>query len=403
MRWFVLSLLLAVTTINYLDRLMLSVLSPVLRETFQLNETLYGNIAAAFQLSYAIGYLVLGKAIDKFGTRTGLAVAAVVWSFASALHATVSDAAQFGAWRALLGFSEGANFPACSKAVAEWFPAEERALATGIYNAGVNLASVIGPPAFVAITANYGWRVCFTAISITGLFWVAAWLACCPAMPPRIVPPPMGRPLSELLGLRTTWAFILGKVFVDPVWYFLLFWLPLYFHDSLKLRMNQIGWVLPFIYFLSGAGSVLAGWLSGVLLRRGLTVRRARLAILFTCAVVAPCSLAGAMGGGLYRSAILFGIAAAAHQAYSSIAFTIPGDVFSSSDVATVLGLGGSAGAFTSVMFSAILPGYLIPRIGYTPLLLVLPLGYLVAAGIAARLYGAFEAEGTGTMVKDLP
>ena len=391
MRWFVLSLLFAVTTINYMDRLMLSVLSPVLRDSFHLNESLYGNIAAAFQLSYALGYIVLGKAIDKFGTRTGLAVAAIVWSFASALHATVSDATQFGAWRALLGFSEGANFPACSKAVAEWFPAEERALATGIYNAGVNLASVIGPPIFVAITANYGWRFCFGAISAIGLLWVAVWIAYCPASPVTAETAVKGRPISQLLKLRATWGFVLGKTFVDPVWYFLLFWLPLYFRDSLHLQMSQIGWVLPFIYFLSGAGSVLAGWLSGVLLRRGLSTRTARLAILFTCAVLVPLLLAGALGGGLYRAAILFGLAAAAHQAYSSIAFTIPGDIFPSSDVATILGLGGSAGALSSVVFSAILPGYLIPRLGYAPLLLILPLGYLVAASLAARFYGGFS------------
>lgn len=390
MRWIVLSLLLAVTTFNYLDRLMLSVLSPVLRETFALNESLYGNIAAVFQVCYALGYIVLGKAIDHVGTRTGLAVAAAVWSLASALHATVSDASQFGAWRALLGFSEGANFPACSKAVAEWFPAEERALATGIYNAGVNLASVIGPPIFVAVTANYGWRACFTAVSLLGLAWVAAWLVFCPRTPPRAVNPQRGRTFRELLRLRATWGFVCGKILVDPVWYFLLFWLPLYFRDSLHLQMSQIGWVLPFIYFLSGAGSVLAGWLSGVFLRRGWTTRRARLAVLFTCAVLVPLTLGGAVGGELYRAALLFGVAAAAHQAYSSIAFTIPADVFPSSDVGAVLGLGGAAGAISSVLFSAVLPGYLIPRIGYTPMLLVLPLGYLAAATVASRFYGSF-------------
>lgn len=391
MRWLVLSFLLAVTTFNYMDRLMLSVLSPLLRETFQLNESLYGNISAIFQVAYALGYIVLGKVIDRVGTRAGLAVAAAVWSLASAFHATVSSPGQFGLWRALLGFSEGANFPACSKAVAEWFPPEERALATGIYNAGVNLASVVGPPIFVAVTAAYGWRACFTAISLLGFLWVAVWLAFCPKNPPlKPTAASKGRPMKELLALRKTWAFVLGKILVDPVWYFLLFWLPLYFKDSLHLQMAQIGWVLPFIYFFSGVGSVLAGWLSGHFLKRGWPTRKARLAVLFTCAVLVPTALATAIGGDLYRAALLFALAAAAHQAYSSIAFTIPADVFPSSDVATVLGLGGSAGAFSSVLFSAILPGYLIPKIGYTPMLLILPLGYLAAATVASRLYGDF-------------
>ena len=164
MRWMILSLLVAVTTINYLDRLLLSVLSPVLRDYFHFNESVYGNISGAFQIAYAFGFLALGKLVDRYGTKAGLGVAVAVWSAASLMHATVTGVGQLGAWRALLGLSEGANFPACNKAVSEWFPAEERALATGIFNAGVNLASVIGPPLFITVTALYGWRTCFAAI-----------------------------------------------------------------------------------------------------------------------------------------------------------------------------------------------------------------------------------------------
>jgi ACS family hexuronate transporter-like MFS transporter len=391
MRWIVLSMLLAVTSINYLDRLLLSVLAPVLRDYFHFNESLYGNISGAFQIAYAVGFLVLGRMLDRFGTKTGLAVAATVWSLASAMHATVTGAAQLGGWRVVLGFSESANFPACSKAVAEWFPVEERALATGIFNAGTNLASVIGPPMFVALTAAFGWRACFVGVSLLGVLWVAAWIRF--YRTPASVVERRTNVLSfrGALRYRQTQGYILGKVLVDPAWFFLLFWLPLYFRDVRKMEMTKIGWALPLIYFTGGMGSVTAGWFSGFLLRLGWNKRRARLGTLLICAIIVPIAIYGAIGGSMIHAVVMFSIAAAAHQAFSSIAYTIPGDVFPSSAIGTVLGLGGFAGAMSSVVFSAVLPGYLIPSFGYTSLLLTLSFGYLAAVLVTAWLFGNFE------------
>ena len=392
MRWIVLGLLLAATTINYLDRLMLSVLSPVLRDYFHFNESMYGNITAVFQLAYAFGYLFLGRLLDRMGTRYGFAIAAAVWSAASALHATVTGAAQFGIWRGMLGFAEGANFPACSKATAEWFPPEERALATGVFNAGVNLASVIGPPAFVALAATLGWRWCFLAVSLTGFVWVAVWLTVYRA--PETVAGTVKTPaisMKESLRHRETWGYALGKALVDPVWFFFLFWLPLYFRDVRHLDMKEIGWALPFIYFMSGVGAIAGGWLSGYLLRRGWTRARARFATLLIAGIVMPFAAGGALADSITQAVVLFSVAAAAHQAFSSVLFAMPGDVFPSSAVATVMGVGGFAGAISSVIFSAVLPGYLIPIFGYTPLLLTLSSGYLAAYFTMRKLFGEFK------------
>ena len=397
MRWFVLALLLAVTSINYLDRLLLSVLAPVLRDHFHFTERLYGYVNGSFQICYAFGFLASGALLDRYGVKRSLAVGAAVWSVASALHATVTGAAQFGAWRGLLGLTEAVNFPACNKAVAEWFPARERALATGIFNAGPNLASVIGPPLFIALAASYGWRVCFVAVSALGLLWLGLWLkfyrtAAAPVEPSRRG----GFSYGAALRIRQTRGYALSKILVDPVWYFLLFWLPLYFRDVRGLEMSQIGWALPCVYFASGVGSVTAGWLSGFLLGQGLSRRAARIITLALCAAVPPIALSFALSGTLTRTIILFSATAAAHQGFSSISFTLPGDVFPTRTLGTVLGFGSFAGTLSSVLFSAILPGYLIPLFGYKPLLLTLSFGYVVAVVVIQHHFSDFQPVALG-------
>jgi len=395
MRWVVLALLLVVTSINYLDRLLLSVLAPVLRDDFHFSERLYGYVNGSFQIFYAFGFLASGVLLDRFGVKKGLAAGAVLWSVASAMHATVTGAAQFAVWRAMLGLTEAVNFPACNKAVAEWFPAEQRALATGIFNAGPNVASVIGPPLFIWLSASYGWRVCFAAVSLAGVLWVAAWLAFYRTSE-NLAPPVAGGGygLREALRIRQTRGYAISKVLVDPVWYFLLFWLPLYFRDVRGLEMKEIGWALPCIYFASGVGSVTAGWLSGHLLARGRSRRAARMVTLSLCAAVPPMVLFLAMGGTLTRTIVLFSAAAAAHQAFSSISFTLPGDVFPARTLGTILGVGSFAGTISSVLFSAILPGYLIPLFGYKPLLVTLSFGYVAAVVVIHRHFGDFQPVG---------
>jgi ACS family hexuronate transporter-like MFS transporter len=397
MRWLVLALLFAATMINYLDRLLFSTLSPVLRDQFHFSPSLYGYLSAAFQASYALGFLLFGRWLDRVGTRKGLLAAATVWSTASILHASVTQASQFMVWRATLGFAEGANFPAAFKALAEWFSPEQRSLATGILNAGVNVASIIGPPLFVTLTAHYGWRTCFIAISSLGFLWALTWMWKYRSPPARqgaataAAQPRPKASFREILAFPPAWGYTIGKVLVDPTWYFLLFWLPFYFRDVHRLEMSQIGWALPVIYFMSGAGSLIGGWTCGRLLHRGWPLRRTRLLCMVVCAAIMPVAIFAAMRLSVGLSVAVFSLAAAAHQAFSSISFMLPADVFPSSAVATVLGFGGFAGAMSSVLFSAILPGYLVPLVGYPPLLLALSFGYLGAVFVVARLFGNFE------------
>jgi ACS family hexuronate transporter-like MFS transporter len=388
-RWLVLGLLFFAVTINYLDRLLLSTLSPVLRDEFGFSSALYGNISAAFQASYALGFLVLGRWLDRVGTKKGLLIAATAWSAASILHVTVTSAGQFAIWRALLGFSEGAIFPAAFKTLAEWFPPQERSLATGILNAGVNLASVAGPPLFVALTAHYGWRFCFFAVSSLGFLWILAWHT--QYQSPQMTTVATRYSYRQLFQFRPTWGIVLAKILVDPTWYFLLFWLPLYFRDVHHLEMGQIGWALPFIYFMSGVGSLIGGWANGRLLRNGRPLGQTRLSGLLICACIVPVAAYSAMQAQALHSVLIFALAAAAHQAFSSISFMLPADVFPSGAVGTVLGLGGFAGAMSSVLFSAVLPGYLVPIFGYNPLVLALSFGYLVAVGVTWKCFGRFE------------
>ena len=370
-------------------------LAPILRDQFHFNESLYGNINAAFQICYAFGFLASGALIDRYGVKRGLAVGAALWSVASAMHATVTGAAQFGLWRGVLGLTESVNFPACNKAVAEWFPARERALATGIFNAGPNLASVIGPPLFVFLTSSFGWRVCFAAVSLLGLLWLILWLRLYrPSPDPSVKPAAHGLGFRTALRFRQTRGYALSKILVDPTWYFLLFWLPLYFRDVLGLEMSQIAWALPCIYFASGAGSVAAGWISGFLLGRGCSLRTARMAMLAACAMIIPLALFSALGGTLTTTIAMFSAAAAAHQAFSSLSFTIPGDVLPIGTLGATLGIGSFAGTISSVAFSAILPGYLIPIWGYKPLLLTLSFGYLAAVGVLHLHFGDFSPAG---------
>ena len=390
MRWMILSLLVAVTMINYLDRLLLSVLSPVLRDYFHFNESLYGNVSAAFQIAYAFGFLALGKFVDRYGTKVGLGVAAAVWSTASLMHATVTNASQFGAWRAMLGLAEGANFPACTKAVAEWFPPEERAFATGIFNAGVNVASVIGPPLFVALAASYGWRTCFIAVSAIGFVWLIFWSKLYQAPPNVLQQNTRGITMREALRHRQAWGFVFGKMLVDPSFFFMLSWLPLYLRDVRKFQMSQIGWALPWIYFMSGLGSITAGWSSGFLMRHGWTKRRARIMTMLVCAIIVPCAILAALATKGTTTILLFSAAAAAHQAFSSIAYTTPGDVFPSNAVGTVQGLGGFSGSISRVIFSVLVPGYLIPLLGYAPIYIVLSFGYLAAVAVYASAFRDF-------------
>jgi MFS transporter, ACS family, hexuronate transporter len=388
-RALVLALVFFATTINYLDRIVLGVMLPVIRGEMHLSDQDYGNINGAFQIAYTVGFLLAGKFIDRFGTRIGYAAAILWWSAAAGLHALARSTLSFGLWRGMLGLGEAGNFPAAIKAVAEWFPPKDRAFATGIFNAGTNVASMVGPPVFVALSLAYGWRACFLVTSALGLVWFAAWLAIY-REPPVVVDKASAEARigwMAALGSRETWGFALGKFLTDPVWWFYLYWLPPYLYDVRKFDLKQIGWALPVVYLMADFGSVGGGWFSGFLIRRGWTTQRARRGAMALCAFCMPIAAMAVFAPGPVGTIALMGLATAAHQGWSANLYTITSDLFPKEAVASVTGIGGCAGGLGGFLFSAIIPGFVVTHFGYTPMFVFMgTLHVLALFGMSAVL-----------------
>ncbi len=371
-------LLFFATTVNYLDRIVFSVLVTIIRADLHLDEKSYGLVTGAFQTLYTVGFIFAGKLIDRYGTKWGYAVATAAWSIAAALHSVARTPFDLGVWRGLLGLSESGNFPAAIKAVTEWFPQEQRALATGIFNAGTTVASIAGPPAFVLLAGRYGWRATFIFTASIGALWLILWWT---TYRERPVDELSGEPRVgwfEALRTRETWGFALGKFFTDPVWWFYLFWLPLYLADVRKFDMKQVGWVLPVLYSVAAVGSVAGGWLSGIFLRMGWTPARSRKAALAFCAALMPVAALGVVAESNTVAIALLSLALGGHQGWSANLYTTTSDVFPKNAVASVIGIGGALGGVGGVIFSSLIPGYVIPLIGYKPVFLAMGTFYLI-------------------------
>jgi ACS family hexuronate transporter-like MFS transporter len=403
-RWRILALIFFATTVNYLDRILLGFLIPVIRLEIPINDQQYGYITGAFQLAYTIGFLAAGKFVDAIGSRIGYAVSLVWWSIAAAAHALAGGAISLGLCRALLGLGESGNFPAAIKAVAEWFPKKDRAFATGIFNAGTNVASMIGPPLFAWMNIRYGWRACFLITASLGLLWLAAWFPWY-----RLPHQHTGVNRAELdyirsdgkddapgqtfgwiqaLGYKQTWGFAFAKFLTDPVWWFYLFWLPPYLYDVRRFNLTQIGWALPVIYLMADFGSVGGGWLSGALIRRGWPSGKARKAAMALCAAAMPVAATAVLAADSWVAIALVSLATAAHQGWSANLFTTTSDVFPKYATASVTGIGGCLGGFGGLLFSALLPGYIVTHFGYTPVFLVMGSFHLIALLVVHLLLG---------------
>ena len=389
MRWWILFLLFLATLINYMDRTIFAVLIPVMRTDLHIDEHGYGWLTGSFLAAYTVGYLAMGRVVDRTGTKKGFGLAAAVWSVAAGLHATAMNTLQLAGFRGLLGFSEAGNFPAAIKAVAEWFPQEERAFATGIFNSGSNLASVVGPPVFVALDHAFGWRTCFLLTASLGLVWLVLWWASY-RTPERVeVEEKVVRvSYKDALKHKETWGFALGKFLTDPVWWFYLFWLPLYLHDVRHMDDKSYARALSFIYFMACFGSLGGGWFSGFLMRRGWAKGKARKTAMLICAMAMPVAALGVVVSNLTLAIGLFSIATSAHQGFSANLFTTTSDVFPKSALGSVNGIGGCVGGLGGVIVAAIVPGYLIKLVGYTPLFLIMSSFYLIALFVLHKLMG---------------
>ena len=366
-RWIVCALLFFATTVNYLDRSVLGVLAPELERIIGWSATQFGDINMAFTAAYAIGFIVMGRFIDRVGTRAGYAISLVIWSLAAAGHALANSVIGFAIARFMLGLGEAGNFPAAIKTTAEWFPRRERALATGIFNAGTNVGAVLAPLLVPAIALNWGWQWAFISTGLVGLVWIAFWLPLYhrPEKHPHISASELAYiqsdgaesqvrvPWRRLVPHKQTWAFALGKFMTDPIWWFYLFWSGKFLADQFGVSLKTVGPPLIVIYLLADIGSVGGGWLSSWLLKRGWTANAARKTAMLVCALcVIPVSLAPVVSS-MWVSVSLIGLAAAAHQGFSANLFTLTSDMFPRRAVGSVVGIGGMAGAVGGMLMQS--------------------------------------------------
>src|SRR5256884_7205636 len=394
-RWVICTLLLFGTTKNYMDRNVLGVLNKTLQHDLGWSEIDYSNLVVAFQGAYALGMVVVGRLVDKLGTRLGYALAMVFWSLASMGTALGSSLTSFAVSRLTLGFGEAAVFPASIKAVAEWFPKKERALATGIFNAGTSFGAMLTPVVVPWINARWGWRGAFIGIGALGFLWLVFWLLIYrqPEEHPLVSRAELDYIRSDpqesvgktkwvaLLPLRQTWAFVLGKFLIDPVWWFYLFWVPGFFESKHGLALTRIGAPIVVIYLISDVGSVAAGWMSSRLIQSGSTVNAARKIAMLICAVgVVPVVFAYRVES-TWSAVLLIGVAAACHQGFSANLFTLTSDMFPARAVGSVVGIGGMAGAIGG-WFIADVVGHVLEWTGsYMIPFAMAGVAYLVALG----------------------
>jgi len=391
-RWGICALLFF-ATINYIDRQMISVLKPTLQGEYGWDESTYADIVFSFQLAYAIGYVVFGRLIDKLGARFGYSLAATIWGLAAMAHSGARGATDFMIARFALGIGESGNFPAGVKAVAEWFPARERAFAIGIFNAGANIGAILTPLIAPILVVAYGWRAAFLVTGGLVFVWVAVWWIV--YRRPRekknlsaeelayIESDPADAPGEvrwlPLLRHRQTWAYAVGKFMIDPIWWFFLFWLPSFFQTEHGLNLLTFGPPLVAIYIISDIGSVAGGWLSSALIKRGWSVNRGRKTAMLVCALCVPPVMLAPGVANLWGAVLLIGLATAAHQGFSANLYTLPSDLFPRKAVGAIIGIGGTIGAIGG-MFMAKFTGWVLDATGsYMPMFVVAGSTYLLA------------------------
>ncbi len=378
-RWRICALLFFATTFNYIDRQIIGILAPHLQQTLGWTEMDYGTIITAFQVAYAIGLLFVGNIIDRVGVRIGYACAIVIWSFAGMFHAVARSVIAFASARFALALGESANFPAAIKSIAEWFPKNERAFATGLFNSGASIGAIVAPFLVPFLTVHLGWQWAFIITGGMGLVWLAFWL-------PVYKTPQEHKKVSKeelalicssnecdetghkitwkkLLSLRQTWIICLIRFMTDPVWWFLLYWLPKFLHKTFAIDMMHIGPPLVMVYLSSSFGGIAGGWLSSWLIKRGKSINFSRkITFLISALGVIPIFLC-TQTHNMWMAVAVISLAAASHAGYSSIIFTVVSDIYPKRVVASMTGLSSFAAAVGGIVFS-MLVGFILQKTG---------------------------------------
>ncbi len=421
-RWVIAGLLFFATTINYLDRVVISLLKSNLEKEFNWTETDYANLVIVFQAAYALGMLAMGPIIDKIGTKLGYAVALTFWSLVGIATGFAKTTFAFGVARASLGLAEAGNFPAAIKTVAEWFPKRERAFATGIFNSGTNIGAVLAPASVPYIAEVWGWQWAFYITGATGFIWLILWFIFYkkPTEHPGVSPSELAYINSDaderteeaaatdggkvawtkLLTYRQTWAFFFGKLLTDPIWWFYLFWLPAFLKAQYGLTGTAVSLPVAVVYIIASVGSIFGGWLPLKFIKQGMPIFRARKTAMLLYALAAvPVVFAQWLGSmGLWFAVLSIALAASAHQAWSANIFTTVSDMFPRRAVASVTGIGGMAGAVGGIAIAK-LAGKLFDyykglghiETGYYIMFIICGSAYLTAWGVMHLLVPKFK------------
>lgn len=405
-RWVICTLLFFATTVNYVDRAVLGILKKTLDESLHWTQVDYGNVVTAFQIMYALGYLFAGRLIDRIGTRSGFSLAVGLWSLAAMAHAAVRTVLGFGLARAGLGLAEGGSFPAAIKTIAEWFPKEQRALATGLFNAGSNVGAITCPLVVPWLAARWGWQGAFFATGAFGFVWLLFWLWLyrAPDHHPRVnaaelayirrdPPDPSAYiPWLELLRHRQTWAFMIGMAASSPIWWFYIYWIPDFLSVHFQLDLHGTQLPLMTIFFISSFGGIGGGWLSSRLLQRGWSLNAARKLALLVCALcVVPVFLTPLVHS-LWLAVGLVALAAAAHCGFAANLFTLVSDTVPRKAVSSVTGIGGMAGAIAGMVFAQVISHHLdATGNNYIVPFIIAASAYLLALGLMHLLLPHLE------------
>lgn len=429
-RWRICALVFFATTINYLDRQVISLLKPFLESEGVFGadpahyESIYANLVIAFQVAYASGMLLVGGIIDKFGTKIGYALSLFGWSIAAIGHAFAKTPLGFGIARAALGVPEAGNFPAAIKTTAEWFPKKERALATGIFNSGTNVGAIVAPLVVPWIAVTWGWQEAFIITGAIGLIWLLFWFVIYDSPEKKLAKGRLkqleydhimsdkeetvnadGTDLKKiswfkLLTYRQTWAFFLGKLLTDPVWWFFLFWLPAFLKEEYGLTGTQVSLPIALVYCMTTVGSIFGGWLPKRFMEKGMDANKARKTSMFIYALFPLTVLSAQYMGGfsMWFAVIIIGIAASAHQAWSANIFTTVSDMFPKRAIASVTGIGGMAGAVGGILIAKA-AGLLFDhykalgdiKIGYGIMFMICATAYIIAWFVMHALVPKFK------------
>jgi len=390
-RWLICGLLFFATVIAYVDRGILSFLEKFLEGEIGFTTVEYGYMTGAFQAAYAVGLLVAGGLTDRLGIRKSFSIAIVLWSFAAMAPGAARSVATFAVAMFLLGLGESANFPACIKTVAQWFPKKERALATGIFNSGANIGNLVVPLIVPFLTQQFTWRGAFVAGGSLGLLWLVFWLWLYkkPEEHPRVSVRELGLiqsdppqslakvPWARLLPRKETWAFSIGKALTDPVWWFWTFWLPGYFQKTFHLTLDKSSAPIVVVYAACCVGSVAGGWLSSFMLGRGMSLNASRKTAMLICALSVLPVLYAPYSHSLWLVVGLVGLAGAAHQGFSANLFTLSSDLFPQAAVGSVVGIGGLCGAVAG-MLAQFVTGHVV-KTSYVPCFIFAGSAYLGA------------------------